>query len=393
MTKTVQPLKTRLRALAIALALAIVLVPAVAAQAQTFNVLINFTGGKGGGYPYANLIQDPKGIFYTTTSYSSYDGDDFGWWIDIHCCWRISWGWRFDDGGLDGAYPYSGLVRGPTGVMYGTTLAGGASNYGTVFKAGPKEGKGGAALYSFTGGADGGYPWAGLVLDNKGNLYGTTYSGGSGYGTVFMVSSKTGTETVLHSFGNSDGAYPFAGLVRDPKGNLYGVTEEGGSSGYGTVFEVPVKGTYKVLYNFTGGADGGYPLYGYLLLDKANDLYGTTEIGGSSGAGTVFKLTPDGKETVLYSFTGGADGGYPLAGVILDPKGNLYGTTEAGGSSGYGTVFMVAANGTETVLHSFAETDGAYPVADLFRDKKGNLYGTTQGGGTSGYGTVFELTP
>jgi uncharacterized repeat protein (TIGR03803 family) len=389
MTRLGQSSEKRLRAVTIALALAIVLVSAVTIQAQTYKVLYNFTGGADGGYPFANLIQDSKGNLYSTTYSAGTSG--YGTVFKLTKTGKETVLYSFT-GGSDGGYPYSGLVRGPTGILYGTTSY--SSSYdGTVYSLAPKTGKE-TVLYSFTGGTDGGYPYAGLVQDSKGNLYGTTdYGGASDYGTVFEVAPKTRTETVLHSFGFSDGAYPMAGLVRDSKGNLYGVNEIGGTYDAGTVFMVDSTGTETVLYNFTGGDDGAYPIYGYLARDSAGNLYGTTWNGGASYAGTVFKVTPAGKETVLYSFGGGTDGGYPMAGLVRDSKGNLYGTTGSGGASGNGTVFKVGKNGQETVLHSFDYSDGAFPYSGLLRDGKGTLYGTAYYGGTHGYGVVFEVTP
>jgi|SRR5450755_1662252 uncharacterized repeat protein (TIGR03803 family) len=190
-----------------------------------------------------------------------------------------------------------------------------------------------SVLYSFTGSPDGAFPTGG-VPDANGDLYGTTYYGGaSGYGTVFKV-GPTGKETVLHSFtGGGDGAYPFAGLVRDAQSNLYGTTYYGGSCNCGTVFKLDATGKETVLYRFTGSPDGSYSESG-LLLDAPGNLYGTTPDGGASGYGTVFKVDPTGKETVVYSFTGGGDGGNPTAALARDPQGNLYGTTRNGGTSG-----------------------------------------------------------
>jgi uncharacterized repeat protein (TIGR03803 family) len=398
MTKTAQPLGTRLRAVGITLALAMGLVPAVVAQAQTFTVLYNFTGASDGGNPNAGLIQDAKGNLYSTTTAGGTSNSGVVFELNPKGTETVLHSFT---GGSDGGYPYAGLVRDAAGNLYGTTYYAGASGAGVVFKVVPKT-KTETVLYGFTGGSDGEWPYAGLVLDTAGNLYGTTLDGGaSGSGTAFKVVPKTKKETVLYSFTGSggDGAYPFAGLVRDSSGNLYGVTVAGGTSGYGTVFKVAKTGKETVLYSFTGGADGGYPIYGYLVRDSAGNLYGTTEIGGTYGYGTVFKVSAKGTETVLYSFTGGADGGEPISGLVRDAKGNLYGTTFEGGSNscqgytGCGTVFEVSAKGTETVLHSFDYSDGAAPFASLLRDAKGNLYGTTFYGGSSAAGTVFKLTP
>jgi uncharacterized repeat protein (TIGR03803 family) len=254
-------------------------------------------------------------------------------------------------------------------------------------------------LYSFTGGADGAYPGAGVIQDSAGNLYGTTYEGGASESGVVFKLDTTGTETVLYSFtGGADGGNPEAGVIRDSAGNLYGTTPFGGVSGVcyagcGVVFKLDTSGTETVLYSFTGGADGGSPNAG-VIRDSAGNLYGTTPIGGASGYGVVFKLDTTGTETALYSFTGGADGGYPAAGVIQASAGNLYGTTQAGGVSGSGVVFKLDPAGAETVLYSFTGgADGGAPFAGLIRNSAGNLYGTAIGGGINNHGVVFRIQP
>jgi len=251
-------------------------------------------------------------------------------------------------------------------------------------------------LYTFTGLKDGAFPSAGLVQDSAGNLYGTTLIGGGstgcgtgGCGTVFKV-SPTGVETLLHIFtGGADGANPKASLIRDASGNLYGTAFAGGSGscpgGCGVVFKLSPQGTETVLYAFTGGADGGNPKAG-LIQDAAGNFYGTTFLRGGPkpcawygyGCGTVFELSPAGLETVLYSFKGAADGGNSEAGLIRDAAGNLYGTALNGGHSGYGAVFELSPTGTETVLYSFSNgTNGGNPNAGLIQDAAGNLYGTS----------------
>jgi uncharacterized repeat protein (TIGR03803 family) len=295
--------------------------------------------------------------------------------------------------GADGGQPYASLVRDSAGNLYGTTAVGGASNFGTVFKV-DTTGKE-TALYSFGGGADGANPWAGLVWGPGGHLYGTTEAGGaSGFGTVFKL-SKAGKKTVLHNFTGTagDGAYPFSRLVWDSAGNLYGTTYKGGTSNNGTVFTLAKTGKETVLYSFKGGADGENP-YAGVVRDAAGNLYGTTFGAFGVGYGTVFRLNTTNKEKVLHAFTGGADGGYPYyGGVVRDSAGNLYGTTSFGGAHQYfGTVFKVNKAGKQTVLYSFTGgADGGQPNASLIRDGAGNLYGTTIGGGASGHGTVFKL--
>jgi len=266
-------------------------------------------------------------------------------------------------------------------------------------------------LYNFSGGADGAYPISGLVLDSLGNVYGTTVFGGTtlpqcptGCGVVFKV-NPAGTETILHSFSYADGASPNA-LVRDATGNLYSTTQVGGAVGAGTVWGLTPAGVEKTLFDFPQAADGAFPRAG-LVRDTKGNFYGTTQQGGYSsgscsngGCGTVFKLTPTGTGTVLFSFVGAPGAFYPTGGLTLDAQGNLYGTTASGGVNGYGTVYQVTPAGVSTVLYSFAgQPDGAYPGGTLLRDAHGNLYGTTAAGGTGnnaacggGCGTVFELS-
>lgn len=306
-------------------------------------------------------------------------------------------------GGSDGAQPRAALIEDSAGNLYGTTFDGGDvgcnPNYGcgTVFKLAP----GGAetVLHAFRGPPDGAEPGAGLIQDEAGNLYGTTYTGGggggAGWGTVFRL-APDGTETVIHSFyaETGEGVGPVAGLTRDKAGNLYGTTLYGGTpDSFGTAFKLAPDGTETVLHAFTGAPDGAHPESG-MIRGEGGNLCGTTSAGGANGWGTVFTLAPSGKETVLYSFAGGNDGAYPYSGLIKDNAGNLYGTTTQGGKDGVGTVFRLAPDGVETVLHAFTGTpDGAHPDAGVIQDKSGNLYGTTIGGGAYGFGTVFKLAP
>jgi len=263
----------------------------------------------------------------------------------------------FDFSGSDGSQPYGGLISDSKGNLYGTTYTGGAYEGGTVFElvyqGGTKYSE--KVLYSFTGGGDGGFPTASLVLDSSLNLYGTTELGGTGScsggcGVVFELSRSSGykTETVLHSFLGSDGESPVASLIFDSSSNLYGTTLEGGAYGAGAVFELVFEGrasySEKVLYSFTGGKDGGYP-NASLVFDKSFNLYSITRLGGSasgncegsgSGCGVVFELSKSSgykSESVLYSFTGESDGGEPFAFVTLDKLLNLYGTTYMGGNA------------------------------------------------------------
>jgi len=313
--------------------------------------------------------------------------------------------------GPDGASPAADLILDSAANVYGTSTGGGAFGFGTVFEV-DRTGKE-TVLYSFKGGQDGGNPRATLAKDSSGNLYGTTYYAGNlnlcpdavnpGCGVVFKL-DKHGHETVLHTFtARADGAYPAGRLVLDAAGNLYGTTRMGGDSsctefpgGCGVVFKVAANGHFSVLYAFAhGGQDGRYPWSG-LMQDAQGNLYGTTpESGKGICCGTVFKVTKDGHETVLHKFTGAHaglhDGWDSRAGLVLDTKGNLFGTTSRGGTFDYGTVFKVDKNGKESVLITFADRRaGGLPYSDLVLDANSNLYGTAAMGGRYGSGNVFK---
>jgi uncharacterized repeat protein (TIGR03803 family) len=261
-------------------------------------------------------------------------------------------------------------------------------------------------VYTFQNSADGGNPFAGLTVDRAGNLYGTTSSGGSGYGTAFELknTAKGYKYVVLHTFaGGTDGANPYARLMPGAGGKLYGTTVNGGGGGAGTVFELlPGKAprTERVLYAFTQSVQGANPSAGDLTIDSKGAIYGTTQYGGAYGQGTVFKLSPAkgaDKEKVLYSFGANSnDGTQPYAGVTLDRAGNIYGTAALGGQ-GYGTVFELTpskSGWTEQIIHTFGNvTDGGTPYAGLSFDAQGNLFGATTQGPGAGGGTFFELTP
>jgi uncharacterized repeat protein (TIGR03803 family) len=314
-------------------------------------------------------------------------------------------------GGADGASPSEGLVLDSAGNLYGTTQSGGTGNCtqygwsgcGTVFKVTNQGNE--TVLYSFQGGSDGEYPWGGLALGDKNQLFGTTPNGGLGFGVVFSL-DESGTEHIVHRFtGKTDGAYPYGGLMLDQTGHLYGTTTSGGdlhcgdvSKGCGTLFELD-RSKEAVVHRFAGtSSDGNYPAYGAVLNDSAGNLYGTTGEGGPSNYGTVYKINPSGKYTVLYSFSGGSDGCEPLGSLAADGNGNLYGTASACGDFNKGTIFKVDNTGSFTLLHTFsgAAGDGNAPFGGVARDRDGNLYGTTLFGGNcslveGGCGTVFKL--
>ena len=388
------------------------------AQAQTFQVIHNFTGGQDGANPFAGVTLDKAGNLYGTT-YNG--GDGYG---TVYKLSHKGYGWTFNPlytfarEGSHGANPEARVLFGPNGTLYGTTGFGGIG-YGTIFNLSPfptvcktslcpwTE----AGLYAFPGHPGGNGPSFGdLLFDQAGNIYGTTGNGGaSDLGAVFEVSpSGSGwTENVLYSFCSqpncADGVFPWSGVIENA-GNLYGTTYEGGSSGYGTVFELSPSGsgwTEKVLYSFQGGEDGSFPVAG-VIFDSGN-LYGATSDGYYGCCGTVFKLTPSNGSwtySLVYSFTGGgACGNYgpgPYYALVME-GGSFYGTTDCNGANNAGTVFKLTSSGdswTYTSLHDFTGgSDGRNPFSNVVFDANGNLYGTTYSGGTQNAGVVWEITP
>lgn len=313
---------------------------------------------------------------------------------------------RFTDN-PDGRTPMAGVVEDAAGNLYGTTEFGG-TGCGAVYKVAVDRTV--SIVHAFgCGPDDGGGPWSALTLDDDGNLYGATAFGGSssacngqGCGTVFKI-TPGGTETVLHSFQDNgiDGIQPDTALVRDASGNLYGAALLGGAHGRGTVFKIAPDGTETVIHAFAGEESGDTGSPNSLIVDRDGNLYGTTapwdRADCSQLCGAVFKITPDGTESVLHAFTGGADGAQPY-GLMVDPRGNLYGTTTVGGV-GFGTVFTIAADGNFHVMYSFAGgSDGDGPSGPMAMDKNRNLYGMTLRGGETcfggrGCGTIFKIAP
>jgi len=400
-------------AVVVAFGLAFTAPPSIA---QTFTSLYSFKGVPDGTNPGGGMAMDAEGNIYGTTELGG-TGSCTGGGQGCGTVFKLvgekeAWVYSFK-GAPDGAGPDSAnLVADGKGNFYGATGYGGTGTAvctidgfvgcGTIFKinsAGKEN-----VLYRFKGGQDGNGPDGGLVIDSKGNLYGTTAAGGSSAncGTVFKVTTA-GRETVLYRFcsnaKSADGSGPVGGLALDSAGNIYGATAAGGTYARGTVFKLAPNGEETVLYSFcalTGCTDGEVP-YGGVVIDALGNLYGTTIDGGVLENGTVFEITPSGQETVLHSFAGGLDGSVPEGGLARDALGNLYGTTSLGGENFEGTVFSLDTGGTESVLYSFL--GGYYPVGAVIIDARGNLYGTTYYGGTGtkcsapGCGMVFKLTP
>jgi uncharacterized repeat protein (TIGR03803 family) len=353
------------------------------------SVVYSFQGGSGGQFPGTGLIEDSAGNLIGGAGGGDYNG---GVIFQISPQGAETVLHSFGNTG-DGTDPAGGLIADSQGNIYGTTYLGGPGGYGTVFRLAP--GGGYKQLYSFTGGADGGYPSGTLTRDSNGNLYGTADAGPNGVGIVFRV-RPGGKKTTLYAFtGGADGARPnSAHLVLDTQGNLYGTTSQGGPNNHGVIFKLTPGGKETVLHSFTRD-DGDAPEAG-LVADADGNFYGTTSGGGGHLAGTVFKCTPQGELTVLYSFAGGSDGSDPIAGVILDKAGDLFGTTSSGGDSNDdGTVFGLSPDGTRILNVSLERArTGAPPTGSLALDRRGTLYGTAYYGGAKGQsdgGTVFKV--
>ena len=385
----------------------------VALPAQTFTTLDTFENTDG-REPYAGLVQGTNGGLYGTTWAGNHDGNDYaGTVFQITPSGTLTTLYYFcsQTNCPDGSLPYAGLLQGTDGNFYGTTQAGGRNvdcdgytGCGTIFKITPSGTL--TTLYTFCPTSpcrDGTDPYAALVQGTDGNFYGTTEGGGLGLGdgTVFKI-TPSGTLTTLHSFVGTDGVNPYAALVQGADGNFYGTTRYGGTNNSGTLFKITPSGTLTTLHSFVG-TDGGGTESG-LVQGTDGNFYGTTSFGGATGeplcrngagCGTVFKITPTGTFTSLYSFcseSGCTDGEAPYSGLVQGSDGNFYGTTEAGGANSDGTVFEITPSGTLTTLHSFVKlTDGANPYAALIQGTNGAFYGTTNVGGANNSGTVYEL--
>jgi uncharacterized repeat protein (TIGR03803 family) len=379
------------------------------ARARSWGeVVLHAFDGTDGSNPLASLIRSSDGNFYGTTA-----GGD-GMVFQLTPSGTLTTLYRFcnvfdpsTDNCTDGANPYAGVIKGSDGNFYGTTIAGGANFWGNVYQLTSSGTL--TILYSFCNVldpsgevcTDGANPDAGVIQGNDGNFYGTTYLGGAiGGGTAYRL-TPSGTLTILYSFCSKtncvDGAFPYSGVVQRSDGNFYGTTTSGGGpNNGGTVFKLTPSGALTTLHAFCSKAncsDGQYP-YGGLIQGRDGNFYGTTLIGGKNEQGTVFKITPSGTLTTLHSFTGGAGGESPFAGLVQGRDGNFYGTAFGGGAKQAGTVFKITPSGALTTLYSFCSqavcADGESPYGGLVQGSGGKFYGTTSGG-ANGYGTVFEV--
>ena len=375
-------------------------VPAQAAPGWSFVELYAFGSNPNltdGIQPEAGMVRDSSGNLYGTTFFG---GNGTGCDIDFAGCGVVfavapngtETVLHAFSGPSDGWNPTGRLIRDDAGNLYGTTQFGGLYGYGTVFKIDAAGNE--TILHHFRGGNDGANPNAGVVEDASGNLYGTTRYGGQGCngegcGTVFKISAS-GQETILYRFRDGlDGANPMSGVALDSTGNVYGTAWSGGIFNFGTVFVINSAGQETILHHFAAGADGANPVGG-VTLDEAGNLYGTASGAGGSQIGVVFTVNTAGNESVLYTFTGSADGAYSTSHLLVDSAGNIYGMASQG-VAGWGSVFEIS-GGTFTLLYYFTGTpDGGYPVGGLILDSDGNLYGTTSSAGPNGWGSVFEL--
>jgi uncharacterized repeat protein (TIGR03803 family) len=402
--------QVRLKVKTLTAVVAIALWLCLAAHAASkYRVLHSFTGSDGSG-PYGGVTLDQKGDLYGTTAGGGVCGTVFRLKSQTSGRWEETVLYQFGSG-HDPCDPWSSIIFDDAHNLYATTVGGGAYYSGTVFElTRGSDGWMDSVLYSFGAHSNDAYaPSAGLVMDNVGNLYGTGHavfelqpdSGGWSEKVLHHFCSWSNCR---------DGDGPFAGLILDASGNLYGTTEDGGGNcgSCGVVFELDSVsgGTWRehVLHAFdNNGKDGYTPGNGALITDAKGNLYGTTEVGVAGEWGTVFRLTRGTddlwREAILYNFKNGPSGGFPAAGVVMDKAGNLYGTTDSGGTTSCdcGVVYKLAPgkNGkwTYAVLHAFSGIDGAIPAGNLTLDDKGNLYGGTVLGGSTGNGVIFELTP
>src|SRR5579884_935258 len=382
-------------------------------QAQSFTTLYSFSAfsstnsNTDGANPSGALIQASDGNFYGTARYGGANSNGTIFKITPSGTFTLLHTFSANSGGTntDGAIPPAALVQASDGNLYGAATVGGANGHGTLFKITPSGTF--TTLHSFNV-TDGDQPYAALMQASDGNLYGTTVGGGANNrGTLFKI-TPSATFTILYSFtGGTDGAGPDAALIQASDGNLYSTAYHGGANGNGTIFKITTSGTFTLLHTFSAlsnntNTDGATP-YASLIQASDGNLYGTAWNGGANGRGTLFKITPSGTFTTLYSFSAlssntNTDGADPIAALIQASDGNLYGTAEQGGANSNGTLFKITTSGTFTTLYSFSalsnnysNPDGIHPDAALIQASDGNLYDTAANGGANGTGTIFSL--
>lgn len=387
--------------------IALFIATAVASSGQTFKTLASFDGTNGGGPLYVTLVQGANGKFFGTTSGDG--ANDGGTVFEVSPAGKITPLYNFCSQAecTDGYQPYAGVALATNGNFYGTTVSGGSTGYGAVFEITP-AGKL-TTIYSFCYTSSictspGYNPHAGVTQGSNGNFYGTTFqgSGNDMYndGAIYEITGA-GQLGAAYNFDiyDGDGGAASGPLVQASNGDIYGTTEGGGTNFYGAVFRATPALSVTTLYSFcslSNCSDGQEPIGGVVQASNG-DFYGTTAYGGTNGDGTVFKITPAGTLTTLYSFCSQAlcaDGGIPQAGLVQATDGNFYGVTTSFGSNGSGTLFRITPAGNLKVLHTFCSeancADGNSATGAPMQATNGNLYGTTDGGGTSGVGTIYR---
>ena len=376
---------------------------ALPASAQTFTTLARFNGTNGEN-PYSAPVQGPNGDFYGATGYGG--ANDQGVAYEMTPQGSLTLLHTFSES--EAAQPFANLLLTSSGSFYSTSFEGGTSPFGsgTVFEMTPSGTV--SVLYNFCTStcADGANPNDALLLATDGNFYGTTLSNGTNgdWGSIFRM-TPSGSLTTLYSFCSqpscTDGSFPYGSLVQGANGNFYGTTGDGGAQNDGSIFKITPSGTLTTLYSFcslSGCTDGKIP-YSGLVLASNGSFYGTTNFGGANGKGSIFKITPAGVFTSLYSFCSQpscTDGSSPYAALIQATDGNLYGTTYRGGATNAGTIFKISPSGAFSVMYNFCSQtncrDGNLPIAGLVQSTNGSLYGATTGGGSGNLGTIYRLS-
>lgn len=365
----------------------VILAAGVPANAQVFSTLYNLGAKSGdpidGGTTPNVVAQGRDGNLYTT----SWTGgaNSLGTVYKVTLAGVLTVPYSFDR--VHGDQPWSGVILGSDGNFYGTTQGGGTSDNGTVFKMTPSGIL--TVLYNFTGGSDGGIPYAPPIQGIDGNLYGTARTGGAGFGTIYKL-TLSGTFTMLHQFVGTDGSTPAANLIQATDGNFYGTTSTGGNGtcNCGTVFKITPSGKLTVLYNFDD-THGNTPLYASLVQASNGKFYGTTIYGGASGVGVIYQITSAGVLTVLHNFNT-TDGANPLVSLVQATDGNLYSIASGGGTVGHGTLFRINPSGGNFSVQYNYGAEGN-PASPLLQNTNGVFYGKTVNGGTAGDGVFYSF--
>lgn len=375
----------------------------------SLTTLVEFTSNgtnNRGANPQARLARAADGSLFGTTNGG---GATNGGTVFKFASGALTTVADFTDGGATnrGITPQAGLVQGPDGSVYGTTFDGGVNSMGTIYRIDPAGALTTLVQFTGTGGASkGAGPQSGLLLHSDGNFYGTTLQGGaSDFGTAFMMTPAGALTTLVEFTGNgatNKGSAPSAGLMPTGDGNFFGATQLGGALNFGTIFKLTPAGALTTLLELTSASASNRGSYPYSTVAAGGDgnFYGTTHSGGANDLGTTFKMSPGGALTTLLEFTGVAGakrGSFPIAGLTLGLDGNFYGTTASGGANGAGTVFKVTLAGGYTDLVDFtgmgAPNKGSNPQSGLTLGADGNFYGVTYGGGSLNAGTIFKITP